>query len=142
MERKRIQQRFSFLTLFFSFPFFLLDCHLQYIVAVKRIMQEARELVREPSTDFAANPLEVSTACCFCSLTHGDGRCSNYYYFAFGRHIVDRQHIVQKGEFLRKGEYESTARMTLCSLTYNPFDTNIYNLLIRMAFLPHLVSTK
>ncbi|KAF9545259.1 hypothetical protein EC957_011132 [Mortierella hygrophila] len=27
--------------------------------AVKRIMQEARELVREPSTDFAANPLET-----------------------------------------------------------------------------------
>ncbi|KAF9328041.1 hypothetical protein BGZ91_001177 [Linnemannia elongata] len=27
--------------------------------AVKRIMQEARELVREPSTDFAANPLEA-----------------------------------------------------------------------------------
>ncbi|KAF9122620.1 Ubiquitin-conjugating enzyme E2 J1 [Mortierella sp. 14UC] len=27
--------------------------------AVKRIMQEARELMREPSTDFAANPLET-----------------------------------------------------------------------------------
>ncbi|KAF9157038.1 Ubiquitin-conjugating enzyme E2 J1 [Linnemannia schmuckeri] len=27
--------------------------------AVKRIMQEARELVREPSTDFTANPLET-----------------------------------------------------------------------------------
>ncbi|KAG0214561.1 hypothetical protein BGX33_002042 [Mortierella sp. NVP41] len=27
--------------------------------AVKRIMQEARELVQEPSTDFAANPLET-----------------------------------------------------------------------------------
>ncbi|KAF9954299.1 hypothetical protein BGZ72_004689 [Mortierella alpina] len=27
--------------------------------AVKRIMQEARELVREPSTDFSANPLET-----------------------------------------------------------------------------------
>ncbi|GJJ71178.1 ubiquitin-conjugating enzyme E2 J1 [Entomortierella parvispora] len=27
--------------------------------AVKRIMQEARELVKEPSTDFAANPLET-----------------------------------------------------------------------------------
>ncbi|CAO3570583.1 unnamed protein product [Mortierella alpina] len=37
---------------------FLKSCF-PVILAVKRIMQEARELVREPSTDFSANPLET-----------------------------------------------------------------------------------
>jgi phosphatidylethanolamine-binding protein (PEBP) family uncharacterized protein len=39
---------------------YLTTCaHMDMCVAVKRIMQEARELIKEPSTDFAANPLEV-----------------------------------------------------------------------------------
>ncbi|KAF9437927.1 hypothetical protein BGZ76_010470 [Entomortierella beljakovae] len=36
-----------------------LNGHKGIFPAVKRIMQEARELIREPSTDFAANPLET-----------------------------------------------------------------------------------
>jgi hypothetical protein len=77
-------------------------------------MQEARELVREPSTDFAANPLEVNTACSFCSLTHGDRGCSIIIFYAFGGPIVACQHVVERrvGEGdLRQGENENTARM-------------------------------
>lgn len=44
-------------------------------------MQEARELVREPSTDFAANPLEVSIALSLSLLTHSELGCSNIFIF-------------------------------------------------------------
>ncbi|KAF9216654.1 hypothetical protein BGZ59_008687 [Podila verticillata] len=50
--------------------------------AVKRIMQEARELVQEPSTDFSASPLEAKDTEFEGGLYHGRILLPNNYPFA------------------------------------------------------------